>query len=276
MMGATRTAETADGVRIGYEVREEAGSGAPWALLIHGLGYPRQGWGPAIEPLSRRLRLLLPDNRGIGDSDVPPGPYSPAQMADDMAAVLGHAGVDRAHVVGTSLGGMVAMELAAGQPRRVDRLALVCTTPGGEGAAPMPEATQRLLAEARRMEPAEALRALVANALSPGARDLDPELTDRICALRAERPQDPRGWEGQAAAGTTYDAGGRHEAITAPTLVVHGTEDVVIDPANAALLAQRIPGARLEWLKGAGHLLFWEQPERFAAVVADFLLEARP
>lgn len=275
-MSETRTATSAGAVRIGYEVRDDAGPSAPWALLIHGLGYPRQGWGPVVEPLARRLRLLLPDNRGIGDSDVPPGPYTAAEMAADAVAVLEDAGVGSAHVVGTSLGGMIAQELAIECPDRVDRLVLACTTMGGSEAAPMPEVTQRLLAQARDMAPADALRALVANALSPGARERDPSLVEEIVRLRTERPQDPAGWEGQAAAGTTYDGGGRHERITAPALLIHGTEDAVVAPANSALLAEGLADARVEWFDGAGHLLFWEAPERFAEVVADFLVgEAR-
>ena len=117
-------------MRIAWESK---GAGEP-VLLIHGLGYARWGWEPVAEPLAQRFRLLLFDNRGIGESEIPPGPYTARAMAEDAVSVLDEAGVDSAHVVGTSLGGMVAQELALGWPDRVDRLVLACTTPGGPDA----------------------------------------------------------------------------------------------------------------------------------------------
>lgn len=265
-----------DGARIAYELREEAQPHAPWVVLVHGLGYGRWGWGPTADALAATANLVLIDNRGIGDSDVPPGPYDARQMAGDVAAVLDDAGLDRAHVVGTSLGGMVAQQLAATRPERVDRLVLLSTTPGGDDAVPMPEATRELIAQAQNMGPAEALRALTANALSAQARGQDPELTDHVVALRAANPPDPDGWQAQAAAGVAYDGGGAERRITAPTLVVHGDADAVVHPDNAPLLAERIPSARLVLLEGAGHLLPFEVPETLAALVSDFVVGQDP
>ena len=123
---------------------ERHGAGPP-LLLIHGLGYARWGWEPVVEPLARSFDVILFDNRGIGESDAPAGPYTAAQMAGDALQVLDEAGVERAHVLGTSLGGMVAQELALAHPERVDKLVLACTTPGGAESFPMPEQTVRLL-----------------------------------------------------------------------------------------------------------------------------------
>jgi len=131
-------------VRIAWERR---GEGEP-LLLIHGLGYARWGWEPVVEPLARSFEVILFDNRGIGESDAPPGPYTAAELAADAAQVLDEAGVQRAHVLGTSLGGMVAQELALAAPERVERLVLACTTAGGQESFPMPEQSVRLL-EAR-------------------------------------------------------------------------------------------------------------------------------
>ena len=94
---------------------ERHGAGPP-LLLIHGLGYARWGWEPVVEPLARSFDVILFDNRGIGESDAPAGPYTAAQMAGDALQVLDEAGVERAHVLGTSLGGMVAQELALATP----------------------------------------------------------------------------------------------------------------------------------------------------------------
>ncbi len=265
-MAETRYADN-DGVRIAYEVR---GEGDP-LLLVHGLGYARWGWETVIDDLSDRYRVIAFDNRGIGDSDVPDGPYTAAEMATDAVAVLDAAAIDRAHVIGTSLGGMIAQELAIDHPERVHQLVLVASHPGGESGYPLPEQTQELIAEMPQMEPAEALRRATRNALSDGALDEQPELVDRILEHRLGDPQEPAGWQAQAAAGSGYESGGRLTEIQAPALVVQGDEDVVVDTRNAEVIADAIPDARLEWLRGAGHLAFWEQPDRFVRLVDDFL-----
>ncbi len=108
------------------------GTGEP-LLLIQGLGYGRWGWDPVVPGLAERYRVLTFDNRGIGESDKPDGPYTAREMADDALQVLDEAGVERAHVLGASLGGMIAQELAVKAPDRVDKLVLCCTTPGGAG-----------------------------------------------------------------------------------------------------------------------------------------------
>lgn len=246
---------------------EEAGSGSP-VLLIHGLGYARWGWEPLVPLLAERHRVITFDNRGIGESSVPPGPYTAETMAGDAVAVLDAAGVEGAHVVGTSLGGMIAQELALAYPARVDRLVLIATTPGAPAGHPMPEVTVRLLTEASQLDPEVALRRFVENALGP---DPDPELVERIMAHRLARPQDPAGWAAQAAAGTGYAGGERARDIAAPTMVVTGTADRVVDPANADLLAEMIPNARVEKVTDGGHLVFWEHPALVAELINDFL-----
>ena len=250
------------GVRIAYE---SFGDG-PVLLLMQGIGYARWSWDPIVPALAERFRVLNFDNRGIGESDVPPPPYTARQLAEDGLAVLDDAGVERAHVVGASLGGMAAQELAAGFPERVDRVVLACTTPGGVGALPMPAQTVALMQEAATLAPEVAMRRFVENALAPHA---DRSLVDDLYERRVANPPDPLGWQGQAAAGMGFD--GSALEITAPTLILHGTEDAVVDPGNAALLAERIPGARVELFSGCGHLFFWEQRERFAETVAEFL-----
>jgi 3-oxoadipate enol-lactonase len=246
---------------------EDTGSGSP-VLLIHGLGYARWGWEPLLPLLAERHRVVSFDNRGIGESSVPPGPYTAEMMAGDALAVLDAAGVEKAHVVGTSLGGMIAQELALAYPKRVDRLILVATTPGAPGGRPMPAVTVRLLAEASQLEPEVALRRFVENALG---REPDPALVDTIMGRRMAQPQDPAGWAAQAAAGTGYAGGDRAGDIAAPTLIVTGTADRVVDPANSDLLGEMIPDARVEKVPDAGHLVFWEHPALVAELINDFL-----
>lgn len=241
---------------------ERHGSGPP-LLLIHGLGYARWGWEPVVEPLARSFDVLLFDNRGIGESDAPPGPYTAAQLAADAVQVLDEAGVERAHVLGTSLGGMVAQELALAHPTRVDKLVLACTTPGGAQVHPMPEQTVRLMANGA------SLREFVENALEPDPR---AELVERILEHRLATAQPHEAWLAQAAAGAAFDAYDRAGSIAALALVLHGDGDVVVDPRNAELLAGLLPHANLELFPGTGHLFFWQQPERFVRLVEEFLL----
>jgi 3-oxoadipate enol-lactonase len=241
---------------------ERHGAGPP-LLLIHGLGYARWGWEPVVEALSRSFDLLLFDNRGIGESDAPPGPYTAAQLAADAVQVLDEAEVERAHVLGTSLGGMVAQELALSYARRVDRLALACTTPGGPRAYPMPARTVALMTNGAT------LRDFVENALVPDPR---PELVERILVHRLATAQPAEAWAAQAAAGAAFDAYEQLGSIAASALVLHGDGDVVVDPANGELLARLLPHASLEVFPGTGHLFFWQQPERFVRVVEEFLL----
>jgi pimeloyl-ACP methyl ester carboxylesterase len=245
-------------------VWEERGAGPP-LLLIQGLGYGRWSWEPVVSGLAGRHRVLWFDNRGIGDSDKPEGPYTARMMASDALQVLEEAGIERAHVLGASLGGMIAQELAAGWPDRVDKLVLCCTTPGGAATVPMPEVTVRLLAEAQALAPAVALRRFVENALGDDPPD---ELVEEIYQLRLANPPDPAGWQAQAAAGTTFPGVG---AIAAQTLVLHGKEDNVVDHRNAQVLADRIPSARVEVFERVGHLFFWERPDDFVRIVEEFL-----
>jgi 3-oxoadipate enol-lactonase len=251
-------------VQLAYEV---LGEGPP-LLLIQGLGYGGRGWGATLDLLAEDFTAAAFDNRGFGASDAPSGPYGVRDLAEDARAVLDAAGFERAHVVGASLGGMVAQELALAHPARIEKLVLACTTPGGPGAYPMPARTVSLMLEAPTMRPELALRRFVENALGDGTSE---ELVERIISYRTANPPDRAGWQAQAAAGATHDAFDRIADIAAPTLVLHGTEDAVVDARNAELLAERIPGARLELLTGCGHLPFWEEPERFSRLIKEFL-----
>jgi 3-oxoadipate enol-lactonase len=246
---------------------ESTGTGEP-LLLIQGLGYGRWGWDPVVPGLAEHFRVVSFDNRGIGDSDKPPGPYSARELAADAVQVLDEAGVELAHVVGASLGGMIAQELALAAPERVRKLVLCSTTPGGPDSVPMPQQTVALMGRQPKLDPREAMQLFVENALSsqPPAG-----LVAEIVAYRMATPPNTAGWYAQASAGAAHDALARLGAVRAPTLVVHGTADNVVDAGNAPLIAEAIPGARLEVFEGVGHLLPWERPDEFVTLVAEFL-----
>lgn len=271
-MSRTRYARSGE-VRIAYELRGTLYSRRPWLVLIQGMGFDRFGWEPVLRKLLRHFRLVLVDNRGSGGSDLPTGSFGVADMATDIVAVLDAAGVRRAHVMGASLGGMVAQELAVDHPERVAGLVLVSTTPGWPFAYPMPAMSARLIAATGGMNREVALHRHAENALS-GRTTIQgrPELLDRLVELQRSRPADPRAWSAQAAAGARYAGRLRQTRIPARTLVLQGGADTVVDPRNAKVLAGRIPGAQLVIFPELGHLLFWQDPDGFVAVVTSFLL----
>ena len=254
-------------VRIAYEV---LGDGEP-LVLVHGLAYDRAGWGRFPELLAERFRVVLIDNRGVGESDAPPGPYAVSQMAGDVAAVLDDAGIERTNLFGVSLGGYIAQELTLTSPERVEKLVLCSTAPGGPKAHPMPARSVEVFGRFPTMSREEGLRLFVENSLGDrGVRDL-PELADEIYAYRLEHAPPVEAWQAQAYAGATFDAYDRIGAIAVPTLVLHGEADTVVDPRNAELLGELIPGARVELIAERGHLMVWEDSERVAELVTEFL-----
>jgi len=148
---------TSNGTRLFWD---ESGQGDP-LLLIMGLGYTHEMWFRSRPLLSQRYRTITFDNRGVGNSDIPTGPYSIAQMAADAAAVLDAAQVDRAHIFGISMGGMIAQEFAIAYPARVRSLILGCTACGGRNAIPASEQVLRIRLARATMTPEEGIRAMV-------------------------------------------------------------------------------------------------------------------
>ena len=254
-------------VRLTYEVK---GDGEP-LLMIHGLGYDRFGWGRLPDLLAEDLQVVVFDNRGVGDSDVPAGPYAVSQLAADAAAVLDAAGIGAAHILGVSLGGYVAQELALTYPERLRKLVLASTAPGGPRSVPMPAAGLEAFGRFPTMQREAGLRLMVENSLGQyGVRE-QPELVEEIYAYRLERGPTLAGWQAQAYAGATFDAYDRVPGITAETLVLQGGADNVVDPRNADLLVELIPNARLELIPDRGHLLVWQEAERLAPIVKEFI-----
>ena len=270
IVGRTRYTASGD-LRIAYELHGSAFTTRPTLLLIQGLGLDASGWGTAIGHLHRRFRLVLIDNRGIGRSAA--GSVSVPAMVGDVCAVLDDIGISTAHVLGASLGGIIAQDLAVRHPERVDKLVLACTTPGWPFAYPMPLTTVRLIAASRRLPRDVAARRHVENALSAITLERRPNLVEQILARQQSAAADEATWQGQVAAGASYMGGLRQRGIRARTLILHGGADRVVDPRNARLLAARIPHARLVTFPGLGHLFFWEDPAGFANVVTSFLLD---
>jgi len=265
-VGQELIARTADGIDLAATV---SGDG-PALLLIPGLGATRHVYAPLLPLLEARLRVIAFDPRGAGASGLGEAPFGMAELAADCIAVLDAAGADRAAVFGASLGGMVAQHVALDHPRRVARLFLGCTHPGGAHAVPAaPEVCAALLGRGAR-SPEEAYRRACTVLYAPDFQRDHAEVIEAEVAYRGRHPMSARGFSAQRAAERSHDTFARLPEIAAPTLVLHGTADAVCPVANGELLAARIPAARGLWLEGRGHLFFHELPERVANQVLAF------
>jgi pimeloyl-ACP methyl ester carboxylesterase len=252
---------------------ETTGAGDP-VLMIMGLGLSGGAWWRTVPVLSRSLRVITFDNRGVGRSRARFPSYTTEAMADDAVSVLDAAGVDRAHVYGFSLGGMVAQQLALRHADRVRSLVLGATQPGGPRAVRPSDDVIAFFRRRGSMTAQEAARASVPFNYGPRCRR---EHRDRIAEdirRRLEHPFPEQAYRAQMVAVALHNCFRRLKRIEAPTLVVHGRMDRVAPVANAEILAERIPGARLRILKDAGHLYATEQPD-VDEEIARFFGEAR-
>lgn len=242
--------------RIHY--REFGSRADPTLVLIQGLGLDGRFWFELPERLASgtgaRWHVLVPDNRGVGRSELPRRPWTMADMADDVAAMLDAAGVRDAIVVGLSMGGMIAQQVALRHPTRVRGLVLMATWPGLPHARlPAVRTIGDLLGSSlsRRSE-VETVARLI---LPDQRRDEASQLLAGWFGLMREQPPSRRAFLGQFAALTTHSTGGRLDRIAAPTRVVTGSEDRLVPPRNSDLLARRIPRAQLEVLPGVAHAI---------------------
>lgn len=251
-------AVTTDETRIAYQVR---GTGPP-LLLLAGQANSHRWWDSVRDDFHRTRSTVTIDYRGTGDSDRPDEPYSTRGFAADVIAVLDDLGVERADVYGTSMGGRVAQWLAADHPHRVRSLVLGCTSPGGPHGVERDRAVRRSLAST---EPDVARQALLELMYTPRwlATHAGPfhTLGDPTMPSYAQRRH--------LVASNQHDSWDALPDIAAPTLVVHGEDDLLNPVRNAPLLAGRIPGARLELIPAARHAYF----EEFRAVASPLVLE---
>jgi 3-oxoadipate enol-lactonase/4-carboxymuconolactone decarboxylase len=235
---------------------------APVVLLAGSLGSTLEMWDPQVPALAERFRVVRYDARGHGGSPVPPGPYTLDDLVDDAVALLDRLGVDRAHVAGLSLGGMTAMRLAAREPQRVDRLAVLCSS-----ALLGPEQAWRDRAALVRDGGAQAVAdAVVARWFTEALREHDPALVQRMREMIASTPAE--GYAACCEAIATMDLRGDLGAIAAPTLALAGADDPATPREHLAAVADGVPLGQLLVLPQAAHLANVEQP---AAVNAALL-----
>ncbi len=258
----------------GLSIYHEIHGTGPRVLLLSGSGADlRQNPRRDRQPLTRDHQVLMFDQRGLGRTGKPPGPYSMADYADDAVALMDRLGWEHAHVIGISFGGMVAQHLALRAPERIDKLVLACTSSGGAGGA-----SYDLLAH-HGQPPAERFAATASIMDSRNDLTTDPptyapwfDLLSERAAQPALNHDDPAAADGarrQLEARAGHDVYGRLGEVTAPTLVLGGRFDLQAPPDNVRRLAEAIPGARLEMVDG-GHFFLLQVPETWQTVL-DFL-----
>ncbi|MFN2543513.1 MAG: alpha/beta fold hydrolase [Actinomycetota bacterium] len=248
-----------DGCRLYYELH-----GDPYAepiVLLEGMGGDIPGWRRNIPHLAEELLVIAYDFRGNGRSDAPDEPVTMRTFVDDTVALLDHVRIDAAHIYGQSFGGMVAQELTLSHPDRVRTLILAATHCGREFFVPVrakvPKGAPHLTLYSERF-----------------ARE-HPDHVAEDMRVGSQQRQRPHARRRQWDAMQDFDAGKRLWEIDRPTLVLHGTEDRLAAPANAHILAERIPRAELVLLEGAGHLYHSERAEEADAAILDFIRRHR-
>lgn len=251
------------------------GSGSEPLLLIQGMSGHSAHWGePFLSALDPHFDVIAIDHRSTGGSPRVDGPFTLGDLAEDAVAALSDLGVESAHVMGISMGGMVAQELVLRHPGRVRSLVLGCTYAGGpEGALSAPEVLQTLSDGMASGDRETALRAAWSVNVSPAFATGEGHY-ETFREISLQRPVAVAVIMAQMRAIGRHDTSARLGEIRAPTLVVHGTADQMLPASNGEAIARAVPGARLELLDGVGHMFWIEDPERSAQLVTEHCLAA--
>jgi pimeloyl-ACP methyl ester carboxylesterase len=265
------------GVALHYQV---LGEGPP-LLLLMGFGMDHQGWMMQIPDLQRDFRLILMDNRGVGRSDAPPGPYSVREMASDAVAVLDACEVEQAHVVGLSMGGMIALQMALEHGRRMNRLVLACTTAclGEFGERTVQEVSERMGLDLTAEDPNEladvnmeqVARELIALSFSRDMIEKAAPMIEQLLQQALRWLPTPQVLHAQYAGIRAHNVADRLGEIQRPTLVMTAGRDRLIPPEQGEAIAAGIQGATLRAFAKAGHAINMERAPQFNQAVRDFL-----
>ncbi len=256
-----------NGVEIAYELR---GDGQP-LVMIHGAQGDQSMFAGMAAAFAGTYRVLTFDQRGSGLSEKPDMPYSIAMLADDTAALMDHLKIASAHIIGVSMGGMIAQEFALRHPDKVRALVLGCTTPGGAKSIRLGGDALNSAYSTKEMTPEERGKALAEAAFTKGYVAKHPEIIATMIEARRNRPIDAAAFPHRMKAAMEHDTYDRLGDIRGPTLVITGKDDALISWENSRLLAQRIKGAEEVILDPAGHCFWLEQPEASKDAIEGFL-----
>jgi 3-oxoadipate enol-lactonase len=252
----------ANGTDLYYE---EHGSGPP-LVLTHGIGGSADVWAPVLPPLAKRFRVITWDVRGFGRSEKPAGPYSAELWARDLAALLDALAIERAHILGHSMGGVIAQRFALDFPQKLATLILVSTS-----SQVNERAAEHWLGQADEIE-RDGFAAYIAKqqaGYTEEFRRAHPEQLENDC--RRVEMNDSRAYAAGARAVASYNFTPALHTITAPTLILQGLTDQQTPPGGSVIISRNIHGSRLVMLEGTGHGLYSEQPQKFVQLVDEFL-----
>lgn len=256
-------------IDIAYAV---VGEGPP-LVAIAGLTNSQYHWRGFPARLADRHRVVTFDNRGVGETSAPSGPYSAVQMADDTLALLDYLEIESAVLFGVSMGGMIAQELALRAPERVTKLILGCTSFGGATALPPDPEVLATFSSIGKNGAEAMIRRLLAVNFSQRFSTEQPEVVEDLVRYGVAHRMPKVAFHGQIAVVATHDAASRVSGIRAPTLLVTGDVDLLIPAGNAELLAALIPASRVVVLDGVGHMFWIEAPDAAERAIRDFLTD---
>jgi len=255
-------------INLEYHVEGEG----PPLLMIMGFGGQASSWGrPVIDLLNGHFATIRVSNRGTGTSDRPDVPTTVRMMADDAANLLDAIEVERAHVFGVSMGGMIAQELVLNHPERVNGLVLGCTTTAmRRGPLPDPE-TGQMMTPVPGLTREQQIRKAWPAMCTPEFVENDTAFLETMLESSLTNPTPLDTILKQSQAVMSFDSYDRATTIEAPTLVIHGDRDRMMPLPHGQTLAERIPGAEFVLIPGQAHMFFWEKPEETARIVTKFL-----
>jgi 3-oxoadipate enol-lactonase len=246
------------------------GSGPP-LFMIMGMGGQASSWGePLLEGLQKKFTTIRFSNRGTGATDKAGGITIP-QMAEDASGLMKAIGIERAHVFGISMGGMIAQELAITHPEQVQGLVLGCTACGPAHSVAVPADTMAKFGQMVQLPIDERVRRFWEIAVTPEFMEERADFLDHIMELGMQTPTPMETMGLQLAAIQSFDSWDRLPQIKSPTLILHGNRDILVPYENAAILQERIPGSQVRVIEGTGHCFFWESADEVVEEVVGFL-----
>jgi pimeloyl-ACP methyl ester carboxylesterase len=257
-----------DDIQIYYEVK---GGGFP-LVMINGLGGNLEGWDPRlVEGLSKGFKLVMFDNRGAGRTDISNREYTIRLFADDTAGLMNTLGISKAHILGISMGGMIAQELVLNHPEKVAKLVLCSTCSGGsKDVQSSQEASKMLTDDTSKMSQEEQKRMLLPLVLTDDFIEKNPDFVKLAVQQALKHPISEEAYMRQLNAIGKFNAYDRFHQVKAPTLILHGRKDVLVPSENGSILAEAIPNAKLVYFEKSAHMLAEEMKE-VINVLIDFL-----
>ena len=261
---------TTNNIELYYEIH---GAGHP-LVLISGLGYPLWQWHKMVPFLAEHFQVITFDNRGVGQSDKPAGPYTAQMLAADTAGLLDALGIEQAIIAGHSMGGFIAQAMALDFPQKVAKLILCSTNFGGPHHVPVTAEAMKVLTDVT----SDALTRFkngLAVSTAPDWSEKNPEMIEEWIKWRVANPIDPAPYQAQMAIGfglmpeaAAFE--NKLERLNVPTLILFGAHDKVVPPENASLLAEKISGSKVVILSNAGHFFPIEVAEAASRTITDF------